>query len=244
MAQGALAGRQGSEPALLERPGWLLGTAAVLRKDLTIELRTGEVVTTSSLFALLVVVMASLAFYGGPETGRLVAAGVIWLSVAFAAVLALGRTWQREREEGALDALLVAPVPRSAVFAGKALGVGVFVGIVELVVLPVAAVLFALDFEQVGGGLLLIAVVATPGIAASGTLFGALTVRTRARDLLLAIVLFPLLAPTLLCAVAATRELFNGVPLFELVDYFELMAVFDLTFVAGGLALFGTLVEG
>ena len=91
--------------------------------------------------------------------------------------------------------------------------------------------------------MLLIALTATPGIAASGTLFGGLTVRTRARDLLLAIVLFPLLAPTLLCAVAATRELLDGVPLIQLVDYFELMAVFDITFVAGGLALFGTLVE-
>ena len=224
-------------------PGWITQALIVTRKDFLIEIRTGEVVTTSSLFAVLVVVMASFAFYGGPPTRRLVASGVVWLSVAFAAVLALGRTWQREREDGALDALLVSPVARSAVFAGKALGILVFLFIVELVVLPLTALLFALDVGQVGPTLGLIALVATPGIAASGTLFGAMTVRTRARDLLLAIVLFPLLSPVLLTAVASTRQLLEGAPLAELTDYLLLMLIFDATFVAGGLGLFGTLTE-
>ncbi|MDQ2643162.1 MAG: heme exporter protein CcmB, partial [Myxococcota bacterium] len=193
--------------------------------------------------ALLVVILASLSFYGGPANARMVAAGVIWLSVSFAAVLALGKTWQREREEGALDGLLVAPLSRSAIFAGKALGVLGFLLVIELVVIPAAALLFALDLLEVGPGVLAIALVATPGVAASGTLFGAMTVRTQARDLLLAVVLFPLLTPTLLAAVAATRELFSGVPLVELGDYFRLLGVFDAVFIAGGLGLFGTLIE-
>jgi heme exporter protein B len=215
-----------------------------LRKDLLIELRTGEVVTTSGFFAALVVIIASFSFYGGPTTGRLVAAGSLWLSVAFAAVLALGRAWQREREEAALAGLLVAPVSRSAIFAGKALGLFAFLAVVELVVMPLTALLFAVDLVETGPALLLIGLCATPGIAATGTLFGSMTVRTRARDLLLAIVLLPLLAPTLLAAVAASRELFGGTPLGELGDYFELMGVFDLLFISGGLALFGTLIEG
>jgi heme exporter protein B len=138
---------------------------------------------------------------------------------------------------------LISPVSRSAIFAGKALGVLTFLCIVELVVMPAAALLFALEPSEVFGGFALIALAATPGVAASGTLFGAMTVRTRARDLLLSIVLFPLLSPTLLAAVAATRELLGGTPAFELWDYVQLMLVFDVTFVAGGLALFGTLVE-
>jgi heme exporter protein B len=89
----------------------------------------------------------------------------------------------------------------------------------------------------------LIALVATPGIAASGTLFGAMTVRTRARDLLLAIVLFPLLSPVLLTAVASTRQLLEGAAISELTDYLLLMLIFDVTFIAGGLGLFGTLTE-
>jgi heme exporter protein B len=224
-------------------PGWGAQAMLVLRKDLAIEARSGEVVVTSGFFALLVVVLASLSLFGGPASARLVASGVIWLSVTFAAVLALGRTWQREREEGALDGLLVAPMSRSALYAGKALGVLGFLFAISAVVIPLSALFFALDLDRYGLGLMAIALVALPGVAASGTLFGAMTVRTGARDLLLAVVLFPLVSPTLLAAVAATRELLGGVPLSELGDYFRLMGVFDLVFISGGLALFGTLAE-
>jgi heme exporter protein B len=232
---GALASRR--------QPSFVAQALLVLRKDLAIEARTGEVVVTSGFFAVLSVVLVSLTLFGGPATGRLVAAGAIWLSVAFAAVLALGRAWQREREESALDALLVAPIDKGAVFLGKALGILGFLFAIELVVIPLTALFFAIDLVTLGPGIAAIALVATPGVAATGTLFGAMTVRTHARDLLLAVVLFPLLAPTLLTAVVATRELFAGIPFGELGDYFMLMGVFDLVFVVGGVALFGTLIE-
>ncbi|MFZ5891110.1 MAG: heme exporter protein CcmB [Myxococcota bacterium] len=225
------------------RPGWLLQALSVLRKDIAIELSTGEVVVTSGFFGLLIVVLSSLAFYGGPGSQRLVGAGVIWVSLSFSAVLALGKTWQRERDEGALEGLLLLPLARSAIFAGKALGVLGFLLAICLLVIPIAALLFSLDLVQVGPGLLCIALATVPGLSASGTLFGAMTVRTQARDLLLAVVLFPLLTPTLLCAVAATRELFAGAALSELGDYFRLLGVFDVVFIAGGLGLFGSLIE-
>jgi len=224
-------------------PGFVAQVLLVLRKDLAIEARTGEVVVSSGFFAVLCVVLVSLALFGGPTTGRLVAAGAIWISVAFATVLALGRSWQREREESALDGLLVAPIDKSALFVGKALSVLGFLFAIEVVVIPLAALFFAIDLVRMGPGIVAIALVATPGVAATGTLFGSMTVRTQARDLLLAVVLFPLLAPTLLTAVVATRELFGGLPLGELGDYFLLMGVFDLVFGAGGVALFGTLIE-
>lgn len=216
----------------------------VARKDLAIEIATGEIVTTSAFFAVLVAVIASLSFYAGPESRASVAPGVIWVAVAFASVLSLSRTWQREREDGALSGLLVTPTARSAIFAGKALGMAVFVTLVEVVVVPVTALFFSIDLVRMGPGLVLFCLAATPGIAAVGTLFGVMTVRTRARDLVLASVLFPLLAPTLLSAVAGTRELLNGVPLAELVDYFQLMGVFALVFTAGGLWMFEILIEG
>jgi heme exporter protein B len=229
--------------ALPEPPSWGAQVLAVFQKDLAIEARTGEVVVTSGFLALLLVVLSSLSLYGGPASSRLVASGVIWLSIAFAAVLALGKSWQRERDESALEGLLVAPLERSAIYAGKALGILTFLGAIELVVIPTTALFFAIDLVQVGPTLLLIALATTPGVAASGTLFGAMTVRTRARDLLLATVLFPLLAPTLLAAVAATRELLGGASLAELFDYFKLMLVFDAVFIAGGLVLFETLID-
>lgn len=110
-------------------------------------------------------------------------------------------------------------------------------------VIPLIALLFALELSQTGLALSSVALVATPGIAATGTLFGSMTVRTRARDLVLAVVLFPLLAPTLLAAVVATRELFGGVPIGELRDYLVLMGLFDFIFLVGGLTLFGLLVD-
>ena len=224
-------------------PSWPGQTLRVLQKDLRIELSTGEVVTTAGFFAVLVAVLSSVAFSaGGGE--KTIAPGVVWVSVSFAAVLAIGRTWGREREESALLGLLVSPLSRSAIFAGKALGVIAFLVVVELLVIPVAALLFSLDLVALAPGLFLVALAATPGVAASGTLFGAMTVRTRARDLVLASVLFPLLAPTLLAAVAATRDLVAGAPLGEITDYLVLMGVFDLVFWAGGLSMFGLLIEG
>ncbi|WP_437727302.1 heme exporter protein CcmB [Sorangium sp. So ce861] len=233
-------------PASLSRrrPGWARQAMLVARKDLAIELATGEIVTTSGFFAVLVAVIASLAFYAGQDAAERVAPGVIWVSVAFASVLALSRTWQREREDGALSGLLVLPIARSALFAGKALGLCVFVIAVEAIIIPAAALLFAVDLAKTGAGLALFCLAATPGIAASGTLFGAMTVRTRARDLVLASVLFPLLAPTLLAAVAGTRELFGGATLGELTDYVALMGVFDVVFIAGGIGLFDLIIEG
>lgn len=209
-----------------------------------IELRTGEALATSTFFAVLVVILASLSFHGGPAAGKVVAAGAIWLSVAFAAVLALGRIWQREREDGALDGLLVTPLSRSALFAGKVVGLAGFLFAIELVVVPLAALLFAVDLTEVGAPLALVALLATPGIAASGTLFGSMTVRTSARDLVLAVVLLPLLAPALLAAVVATRELLGGAPVGDVVDYLRILVAFDLIFIAGGASLFGTLLEG
>ncbi len=224
-------------------PGAIASAMAVAGKDLRIELRTGEIVTTAGFFAALVAFMASVAFYSGSVTTTRVAPGAIWLAIAFASVLAIGRTWQRERDEGALLALIVSPAPRASIFAGKALGVLAFVVVVEGIVVPVVALLFHVELLLVLAPLALVLGLGTIGIAATGTLFGAMTVRTRARDLVLATVLFPLLSPTLVSGVAATREIFVGAPFDEIQDYILLLVVFDFVAIAGGIALFGALLE-
>ncbi|MBK8255287.1 MAG: heme exporter protein CcmB [Polyangiaceae bacterium] len=216
----------------------------IFRKDLAIEYATKEIVTTSGFFAVLVATIASIAFTGGSDVRQRVAPGVIWVAVAFAAVLALSRAWQRERDDGALNGLLVSPISRSAIFAGKALGLSVFLLVIEAIVIPVAAVFFGIDLIQMGPGLIVFCLLVTPGLAASGTLFGAMTVRTRARDLVLAAVMFPLLTPALLAGVAGTRELFYGATVAEVGDYYQLIALFDFLFLAGGLGMFELLIEG
>ncbi len=224
-------------------PSWLRQVGIVLDKDLRIERGSGEVVTTSTFFSVLVVVLASMSVSGGPRTGRVVMAGVVWLAILFAAVLSLGRSWARERDAQALTGLLSLPLRPSALFIGKVLGLLVFLFIIEIVVFPLAALLFHVDLIQVLPALSVIALFATPGVAAAGTLFGSMTVRTSARDLALAIVLLPLLSPVLLTAVAATRAAVAGAAPSELGAYLRLLLVYDLSFLGLGFSMFGTLVE-
>lgn len=230
-------------------PTFLRGALLVFAKDLRIEVATREIVTTAAFFAALVATLASVAFTTGPQTTTRVAPGALWLAIVFSSVLALGRSWQREREESALLGLLVSPVPRAAIWCGKAAGVFAFVVAVEIVVVPLVALLFRVDLPAVIGPLALVMVFGTIGVAATGTLFGAMTVRTRARELLLATVLFPLLSPALVSSVAATREIFyaaaSGQPvdLAEVRDWLVLLGIFDFVAIAGGMAMFGALVE-
>ncbi len=226
-----------------ETTGFLRATLAIAGKDLRIELRTREVVTTTGFFGVLVAVLTSMAYSTGQQTTERVAPGSIWLTLAFAAVLAIGRFWQREREDAAFLALRTAPIPRSAIFAGKALTLFFFLLVVEAIVVPVVALVFHVELAKVGLVLSLLLFAGTFGVAAIGTLFGAMTVQTRARDLMLAAVLLPLLAPSLLAGVAGTRELFSGAEISELRDYFLIMLMFDFIALAGGLGLFGALID-
>lgn len=228
---------------------FMRATASVLAKDLRIEIATKEIVTTTGFFAGLVTIMASIAFTTGPETTTRVAPGALWLAIAFSSILALGRTWQREREESALLGLLVSPIPRAAIWCGKALGVLGFVLVVELVVVPLVALLFHVSLPPIALPLAAVMLLGTIGVAATGTLFGAMTVRTRARELILATVLFPLLSPSLLSSVSATREIFyaaqSGMPvdMSEVSDWLLLLGVFDVVAIVGGLTMFGALLE-
>ncbi len=225
------------------------GALAVLAKDLRIEIATREIVTTTAFFAVLVAILASLAFTTGPEATTRIAPGALWLAILFSSILALGRSWQREREESALLGLLVSPIPRAAIWCGKAVGVFAFVTVVELLVVPLVALLFHVELPLVAGPIVLVMILGTAGIAATGTLFGAMTVRTRARELLLASVVFPLLSPALLSSVAATRDVFyaaaSGQPvdMDEVAGWLLLLGVFDVVAIVGGMMMFGALLE-
>lgn len=216
---------------------------AIARKDLLIELRVREVVPTMTLFATLVAVLSSMSLFVDESTGQRVAPGVLWISVAFAGTLGLSRTWDREREEGALRAVLLSPASPAAIFLGKAAGALVFVLITGGVsALLVALLLHAPLFEHLGAFAALL-LLGTIGFVSAGTLFGSLVARTRARDLLLAVVLYPLVSPALLCGVVATRDLFAGASVGQLGDWFKLLLIFDLVFIAGGVALLPTLLS-
>ncbi|MFW5875625.1 MAG: heme exporter protein CcmB [Myxococcota bacterium] len=221
---------------------WKAATLVML-KDLRVELRAKDLVVTTGLFAVLVVVMASLSFYVDRASAPRMAPGVLWISVAFAGVLAMGRTWAREREENAIVGLLLTPIPRAAIYLGKGAAALLFLAVVEAVLLPLVAVLFHVDLGPVFGRVAALLLLGTVGFVAAGTLFSAMTVRTEARDLALSVVLFPLTTPALLSGVVATREALLGAPLADTLGWMRILLAFDVLFVAAGVALFETLMS-
>jgi heme exporter protein B len=218
-------------------------TITVLLKDLRAELRSREIVLTTMLFAVLVVLISAFAFGPGTVPPEQAAGGVLWIAIAFSGILALGRTFMREREFGVWTAMLMTPAPRSALYLGKMLGVIVFLMITEIVLVPVIEILFHAPLLANLGPLLVILLLGTIGYAAAGTLFAAMTVRTRLRDLLLGVVLFPLISPVLIAAVKATAAVVTGGGLAAAADWIKLIVVFDMVFLVGGLWLFGVLTE-
>lgn len=222
---------------------FLAGTLAVIGKELRVELRTKEILVTAGLFGLLVTVLTSLAFFLDDDTSRKLAPGVLWIGACFAGVLAMGRAWAREREADAIRGLLLAPIPRSSIYAGKAIGTLLFVLLIDLVLLPVVGVLFRLELIPVLAPVGAILVLGTVGYVAMGTLFAAMSVRTRARDLMLSVVLFPLASPALVAGVVATREVLGGAPLAETFEWLRILGAFDLVAIVCGLVLFEPLMS-
>jgi heme exporter protein B len=215
----------------------------VFRKDIRIEMRSGEILITTGFFALLVAVLSSLSFYLDDVTARRVAPGVLWISIAFSGVLAMGRSWSRERDNDAMRGLLLSPLPRSAIFLGKALGIFLFLTVVEALLVPILAVLYRLDLGRTWSAVAALVVLGTVGFSAAGTLFAAMGVRTRAKELILSVVLFPLVSPALLAGVVATREVLGGASLAEVMSWVRVLGAFDLIFVVMGALLFGPLTS-
>ena len=217
-------------------------TLAIARKDVAIELRTREITVSTAFFALLIASLCSLSFYVDNVVSRNIAPGVLYTAVAFSSVLAISRSWSREREQDAMRSLLIAPIPRLAIYAGKALSTFVFLSIVEVLLVPMVGILYRVDLVPVVLPLVMILATATLGIVLAGSLFGAMTVRTSARDLMLSVVLFPLLTPLLLAAVVGTRELLGGNEV-EMWSWMKILAAYDITVLLAAVSMFDSLVS-
>jgi heme exporter protein B len=211
---------------------------AVLAKDVRIELRSREVTVTAALFGLLVALVAAAAFGGATTSPAVAAAGTLWTSQLFAAVFAFARFWHRERDHRAWTTTKLLAGDPLGIFAAKVFALFLVLVPVGLVGLAVTALFLHVPANAAlarAAALLLLAFV---GFAALGTLFGLLTVETKARDLLLAVVLLPLLAPMALGAMATTRDVLLGTPSELWLGGYALVAVFDAIAVALGAALF------
>jgi len=201
------------------------------------------VTVSTGLFAVLVVVLTSLSFFVDDLTARRIAPGVLWITITFAGLLAIGRTWAREREHDAMRGLLLAPIPRPAIFLGKAVGTLAFVGIVEALIVPLVGILFHVDLVPRIAEIAAVLGLGTLGFVLTGSLFGAMTVRTGSRDLMLSVVLFPLITPALLAGVVATRGILGGEPVAETFAWLRILVAFDVVVATAGYFLFGPLVS-
>lgn len=215
----------------------------IVRKDLAIELRTGEMASSVFLLALLMVVV--FAFTLEPErlAGPEFLAGLSWTTLLVAGTLALNRSFVLEREAGGLTGLALAPIDRGAIYLAKAIGNFVLLLVAAVVLLPVIAILLGTQGIAPGAALPVVVVLGVAGMAAIGTLCAAIASRTRAREVLLPVLMFPLLAPLLIGAARATAGALVGQSVAELQAWLVMLAGFDIVFATAGWLSFDYILE-
>jgi heme exporter protein B len=220
---------------------FLKAIGAIIRKDLTAEWRSRELFSAMLVFALLVILIFNFALELDARARASVTSGVLWVTFAFAGTLGLNRSMATEKDRGCLDGLLLAPVDRTVIYFGKAIGNLIFMFIVELIVLPIYSVLYNTNLFH--PGLLVVVLMGSIGYVAVGTLLSTLAVQTRTRDILLPILLFPLVIPVLIAAVKASGGYLQGLAFSEIRNWINLLVVYDVIFIAISFMVFDYVVE-
>jgi heme exporter protein B len=220
---------------------YLRAVGAVVWKDLAAELRSRELISSMLVFALLVILVFNFALELDVTSRQTVTSGVLWVAFAFAGTLGLNRSMAVERDRGCLDGLLLAPVDRSALYFGKALGNLAFMLIIEAIVLPIYSILYNVNLFH--PGLMGVVLLGSIGYAAVGTLLASMAVQARTRDVLLPILLFPVVLPVLVSAVKATNAVLLGLEAAEVWSWLNLLIAYDVIFTAAAFTLFDFVVE-
>jgi len=222
------------------RPMWV-----ITRKDLRAELRTKEAINASLAFSLVILVLFSFAFDPTEKETVSMSGGLLWIVFAFAGTLVLNRSFAREVPNDCLDALVAAPVSGAALFMGKALANFVLVLAVELVSLPVFGIFYNVHWTTHFWSLMLVLALGTWGLTVIGTIFSALTVNIRLRELMAPLLVYPMLIPCLMSAMQLSMDLIAGKPLGgENQIWLRLLVAFDVIFTALSLVLLETVLVG
>jgi heme exporter protein B len=217
----------------------------VAAKDLRSELRTKEALNASLSFALVILLLFSFAFDPTSEMTREISGGLLWLVFAFAGALLLNRSFARELENDCLDVLVTSPVPASALFLGKAVANWLLLLGIEIVCLPVFGVFYNVDWARQPAWLAVVLLLATWGITVIGTMFSALTVNLRLRELMLPMLVYPMLIPCLMAAMQLTTALVAGqAPEGDQLAWLRMLVGFDIIFTALSVALVETVLIG
>jgi heme exporter protein B len=216
---------------------------AIVRKDLTTELRAKAGFNSVASLGVTMLVLLGLAL--GPDTQALrnAAVGAVWLATLFSGVLAFNRSFQVELEGGALEALLQYPGPRWTIFAGKLLANFAFVALMVVILVAVGIVLFGVSLPAEWASLLGVLVLGVLGVVVMGTFYASMASRSRAREVLLPLLLFPMLVPVLLAATAASQALLGGDLMQEAGAWIRLLAAYDLIFLVATFIAFEHVIE-
>jgi heme exporter protein B len=216
-------------------------TRATLAKDLRLEWRSKDAINSMLFFSLLVVVIFSFSFDPTAEESRSIAGGLIWVAFLFAAVVALNQTWARELRNQVLDAYRVSPAPPNALFMAKVLGNFIFVSVLEALMTPLFIVFYNLRALGPAYQLPIVAVLGTWALVVNGTFFAAMCLRTRSREIMLPLLLFPISIPALLAMVQATSAILTGD--FSARFWIVLLATYDVMFTMVYLFLFPLVLQ-
>jgi heme exporter protein B len=223
----------------LLRAGWIIA-----RKDLVVEVRSRELAYTTLFFAVACVLVFAFAFVREGRALDDAAAGILWVSIAFSGTLALGRAFERERQNETLKALLLAPTERPAVYLGKLAGLLLLMICVEFVVVPIVGLLFGAPIFRAPFLLASLLAAGTLGFAGVGTLFAAMLVRAHSRDVLLPILLYPITVPVIIAGVRGTAAIFAADPNFDAAQsWLSMLIFFDAVFVTLAFWTFGPVMS-
>ncbi len=218
---------------------------AIAWKDLTAERRSRAVLNAVTFLGVLILMLFGFALGPDGDALRDAAAGALWLAILFSGILAFNRSYQIELDGGALESLLLYPGSRWSIFAGKLLANLAFVFLVELIVIPVAMVLFQVRFPEgwAWASQLAVLVLGTVGFVTLGTFYSAMSSRSRSREVLLPLLLFPMMIPVLLGAVESSTALLSGDPMREAGAWMGMLTAFDVIFLTAALVTFEYVIE-
>jgi heme exporter protein B len=216
---------------------------AVAWKDLTTERRSKANFNSVLFLAALMLLMFGFALGPDSATLRTAAAGIVWLTILFSGNLAFHRSYQVEMEGGALESLLLYPGARSSIFLGKLAANLVFVLLVLLALVPIAIILYDIPLATTTPLLFLVIFLGTFGFVTLGTFYASMASRSRAREVLLPLLLFPMLVPVLVASVEATSALLLGDPMGDAGRWIRLLVAFDVIFLGASILAFGAVIE-
>lgn len=214
---------------------------AIAHKDVVAEFRSREIIISVPVFALLVLIIFNFAFSVDGATMTLIAPGVLWVAFSFAGVLALNRAFITEKEDCCLEGLLASPTGREAIFFGKMLGSLFFMLLVEAIILPIFALLFNINIFQIE--IIVVTVLGTVGFTAIGTIFSALAVNTRAREMVLPVLFLPVVSPIIIAVVESSALALDGGGFGDMAIWLTIIIAFDIIFLTVPLLVFSYVIE-